>query len=78
MDMQDVFSAEDAAAALGITPGRVRTLMRDGRLPASRFAGCWMVLRANLALVQHRPPSRPVWVSPVAPAKHALAMEREG
>ena len=77
MDMQDVLSVGDAASALGVTPGRVRALIRDGRLPASKFAGRWVVLRADLALVQHRRPGRPSWTD-VAAREQAPETGREG
>lgn len=77
MDMLDVLSVEDAASALGVSPGRVRTLIREGRLPASKFAGRWMVLRSDLALVQHRRPGRPSWTDAAASRGHAPATGRE-
>lgn len=59
MDLRDILSVEEAAVALGITPGRVRVLIRAGRLPASKFAGRWMVQRADLGAVAERRPGRP-------------------
>jgi excisionase family DNA binding protein len=59
MDFGDVLSVEEAAATLGITPGRVRVLIRAGRLPARKFAGRWVVARADLAVVAQRRPGRP-------------------
>jgi excisionase family DNA binding protein len=59
MDLREVLSAEEAAAALGITPGRVRVLIRAGRLPARKLAGRWVVVRDDLAMVAQRRPGRP-------------------
>ena len=63
MDMLEVLSVEEAAAALRISPGRVRVLIRAGRLPARKFAGRWVVRRADLASVQQRRPGRPHWAA---------------
>ena len=41
-----------AAERLGVTPSRVRMLIRDGRLPAEMFGKGWMVKEADLKLVE--------------------------
>lgn len=63
MDLNEVVSAEQAADVLGISPGRVRVLIRAGRLPASKFAGRWVVQRDDLQFVQERRPGRPHWAA---------------
>jgi len=64
MDMLEAMSVNDAASALNISPGRVRVLIRAGRLPARKFAGRWVVQRADLSSVRDRRPGRPHWAAP--------------
>jgi excisionase family DNA binding protein len=49
----------DAAARLGIDPSRVRLLVRQGRIPASRFGRAWMIAEADLLAYQPRPQGKP-------------------
>ena len=63
MDLNEVVTVEQAAVALSISPGRVRVLIRTGRLPAGKFAGRWVVQRSDLQLVQERRPGRPHWAA---------------
>ncbi|HEU0169735.1 MAG TPA: helix-turn-helix domain-containing protein [Chloroflexota bacterium] len=45
-------SIAEAAAQLGMTPGRLRELARQGKLPASKHAGRWLVEAAGLATLE--------------------------
>jgi excisionase family DNA binding protein len=48
----DVLSTREAAAALGISPQRVRKMISDGRLPARRSSAGWLITRN--AVVERR------------------------
>ncbi len=52
-------TTEEAALALGITPSRVRQMIRAGQLPATRFGKAHLIYEKDLALVQERPVGRP-------------------
>ncbi len=52
-------TTEEAAMALGITPSRVRQMIRAGQLPATRFGKAHLIYEKDLALVQERPVGRP-------------------
>lgn len=52
-------TTEEAAQALGITPSRVRQMIRAGQLPATRFGKAHLIYEKDLALVQERPVGRP-------------------
>lgn len=51
----EMLTTEEAAAALGVTPSRVRQLVRGGALPASRFGKAHLIRRGDLRLVEDRP-----------------------
>ncbi len=59
MDLHDILSAADAAAALGISVDRVYVLIKVGRLPARKISGGWIIARSDLARVAERRPGRP-------------------
>ncbi len=48
-----------AAAALGISPRRLRQLIAAGRLPAIRLPRDWLIRPADLALLADRKPGWP-------------------
>jgi excisionase family DNA binding protein len=48
-----------AAAALGVTPGRIRAMIRAGRLRARRHGRDWSITAAALDAVRDRRPGRP-------------------
>ncbi len=53
-------TTKEAAAALGISPSRVRQLIKAGRLPATLVAGRdWLINETDLAKVAVRKPGRP-------------------
>ena len=58
-DYLGTLTTEEAAAALGVTPSRVRQMIRAGRLPARRFGKAHVIFEKDLALVQERPVGRP-------------------
>jgi excisionase family DNA binding protein len=52
-------TTEQAAERLGITPSRVRVLIRSGRLPAERFGRSHVIKESDLIRVEDRKPGRP-------------------
>lgn len=54
-----MLTTEQAADRLGITPARVRVLIREGRLPAQSFGRAHMINEDDLKLVEDRKPGRP-------------------
>lgn len=58
--MVDFLTVQQAADELRVDPSRVRRLIRDGRLKATRHgARVYMIRRADLDAVRDRPPGRP-------------------
>jgi excisionase family DNA binding protein len=60
----DLIGTQQAAEILGVSLARVHQLIKGGRLPATKFGerlrGVWMIRRADLEKVKHRPgPGRP-------------------
>ena len=57
-----MLSVPEAAAQLGVHPGRVRQLLVQGRLPGDKVGGRWLVSEAAIAgrLASHRPSGRPL------------------
>lgn len=56
----NTLTTEEAALALGVTPSRVRQMIRSGQLPATRFGKAHVIYVKDLALVQERPIGRPL------------------
>ena len=54
-----MLTTEQAAILLGVTPARVRVLIREGRLPAQSFGRAHMIDEGDLKLVADRKPGRP-------------------
>jgi excisionase family DNA binding protein len=52
-------TTEQAAEHLGISPARVRVLIRAGRLPADHFGRAYVINEKDLQLVADRKPGRP-------------------
>ncbi len=52
-------TTDQVAERLGITPSRVRVLIRSGRLPAQRFGRAHVINENDLSLVAERKPGRP-------------------
>lgn len=75
---RSMFSVEDAAHELDVSPRRIRKMIQDGRLDAERVGGRWVIDRSCLAApeVRERRPGRP-WSSRSAWAVLALASEEE-
>jgi excisionase family DNA binding protein len=57
--MEEQITTTAAAARLGVTPRRVRALIDDGRLPATRIGRDWLIDVADLARVADRKPGWP-------------------
>jgi len=58
VETQDILSAAEAAATLGVSAGRVYALIRAHRLPARKISRAWVIARADLARVAERRPER--------------------
>lgn len=54
-----ILTANTVAERLGVTPARVRAMIRAGRLPAKKFGRDWQIREADLKLVEHRHVGRP-------------------
>jgi excisionase family DNA binding protein len=54
-----MLTTEQAADRLGVTPARVRVLIREGRLPAQSFGRAHMINEDDLKFVENRKPGRP-------------------
>lgn len=67
-----MLTTEQAAERLGITPARVRVLIREGRLPAQSFGRAHMIREEDLKLVADRKPGRP------RKGQNKEAMEKKG
>jgi excisionase family DNA binding protein len=81
MNETDTLTAEEAAAALGITPSRVRQMIRAGELEASRFGKVHVISRASLKSAEQRktkPGPIPKTPSTVKPATRAATARNEG
>ena len=52
-------SVAEAAERLGISIRRVQQLVANGRLPADRFGGAFIINAKDLKLVANRRPGRP-------------------
>jgi excisionase family DNA binding protein len=70
----DLMTTDDAAKELGVTPTRIRAMIRAGRLKAKVFGVppriTYLILPADLDAVRDRKPGRPVTkvAAPVAEA----------
>lgn len=54
-----LISAAEAAEKLGIHITRVQVLIREGRLPAQKVGGSYVINEVDLKLVKDRKPGRP-------------------
>jgi excisionase family DNA binding protein len=52
-------TAQQVADRLGVSVRRVQAMVKDGRLPASRFGRSLVIREADLSLVADRAPGRP-------------------
>jgi excisionase family DNA binding protein len=65
----ELISAKEAAERLNLTEQQTRSLIRDGKLPATRVGKTWIIDAKDLPLAQNRPKvGRPLG-SKKAPAK---------
>ena len=51
-------TTREAAADLGVSPGRVRQLLLAGQLPGEKLGRDWMIRRADVARFKALPPGR--------------------
>lgn len=54
-----LLTTSQAATRLGVTPCRVRQLITEGRLPATKRGWRWVIREDDLELVKERPTGRP-------------------
>jgi excisionase family DNA binding protein len=54
-----LISAAEAAEKLGVHITRVQVLIREGRLPAQKVGGSYVINDSDLKLVKDRKPGRP-------------------
>jgi len=57
--MEGLLSTEEAAERLGVAGSRIRQLIAEGRLPAKKIGGGYVILSKDLDLVKNRKPGRP-------------------
>lgn len=57
---EELISAKEAAERLNLTEQQTRSLIRDGKLPATRIGRTWIIAVKDLPLAEKRPkPGRP-------------------
>ena len=69
-----LISAAEAAGKLGVHITRVQVLIREGRLPAQKVGGSYVINEGDLKLVADRKPGRPP--KPKAESEKAVARRR--
>lgn len=52
-------TTDDAAELLGVSPGRVRQYVAEGRLPVTKFGNTNLIRPGDLAAFERNPPGRP-------------------
>lgn len=57
--MPKPLTTKQAAERLGVTPSRVRALIKAGRLPARKDGRDWLIEERHLGRVAVRKPGRP-------------------
>jgi excisionase family DNA binding protein len=57
--MQGFLTTQEAAEKLGVTAGRVRQMIVDGQLPATKLGRDNIIKEADLSLVEDRKVGRP-------------------
>lgn len=57
--MDELLTTQQAAERLGVTAGRVRQMVADGVLPATRMGRDNFIRVSDLKLVEDRKPGRP-------------------
>jgi excisionase family DNA binding protein len=58
-EFMGLISTSEAAERLGVHITRVQVLIREGRLPAQKIGGTYVIDEADLKLVANRKPGRP-------------------
>jgi excisionase family DNA binding protein len=64
-----LISAAEAAGRLGVHITRVQVLIREGRLPAQKVGGSYVINEGDLTLVKDRKPGRPPKAKAETPSK---------
>ena len=55
----NALTTAQAAEKLGVSPGRIRQFIRDGRLPATQLGRDYIIQPKDLAKVKNRKTGRP-------------------
>lgn len=55
----EILTTAEAADRLGVSPRRIRALIKAKKLPAQLFGGVYMINAKDLAKVKDRKPGRP-------------------
>jgi len=71
---KETFTANEAAAELGVSSARVRQMVLDGSLPASRFGRALVISAEALTQAKQRKTSP----GPAAKAKPAQSSSKKG
>jgi excisionase family DNA binding protein len=58
--MREALTTTEAARELGVSAGRIRQFIRDGRLPTERVGRQHLIWSADLEAIRIRPNGRPV------------------
>jgi excisionase family DNA binding protein len=64
-----ILTTVEAAERLGITPRRLRALIKSEKLPAEKFGTAYMINEKDLAKVRDRKPGRPKKLASKAKSK---------
>jgi excisionase family DNA binding protein len=54
-----IIDCKQAGEILGVHHTRVKVLIREGRLPAQKIGGAWIIFEKDLEKVKDRKPGRP-------------------
>lgn len=75
---EELISAKEAAERLDLTEQQTRSLIRDGKLPATRIGRTWIIAVKDLPLAEKRPkPGRPVGAKSASKKKGTMTEDVE-
>lgn len=72
--LEGYITTKEAAERLGVSQGRIRQLVANGKLPAQKVGQTNLVKETDLSLVENRTTGRPASDNP---SKAALAKRRQ-
>lgn len=59
MEKKEIITVKEAADLLEISLSRIYVLIKQNRLPATKFGNAWLIREADLEAVKERNPGRP-------------------